>query len=264
MNNYPIAVIDSGSGGLSILEEIMQLLPHESTMYIGDHKFFPYSEKTTAVIKNRIIKIIRFVLEKKAKMIVIACNTATVAGIRYYRTKFPEVPIIGVVPVVKTASLATKTHSFCIVSTEYTAKSTYQKKLIRHFAQNDKVISLASTRLVNLIESPHVCFDEIQNEVRTLLRMIRNEPVDVIVLGCTHFPFIRTIFQQVAGHKISIIDSGPAVARHVKRILFHNSIASTGTSICHEYFTTGDRNSVSVVFSRLLSKNVVVQNAVIS
>ena len=123
MSDDPIGIFDSGSGGLSFWQSITSLLPHESTVYIGDHNYLPYGEKDTEFIQERTISCIRFLLKHHAKLIVIGCNTATVAGIDVYRTAFPDIPIIGVVPVLKTAAELTKKGSIGVLSTPYTAHS---------------------------------------------------------------------------------------------------------------------------------------------
>lgn len=258
MNARPIGIIDSGSGGLSIQQEITKLLLRESTIYIGDHANLPYSEKSTDFIKRRICTLIRFLLEHEAKMIVIACNTATVAGIDWYRKQFPNLPIVGVVPVIKTAAQMTKTHTFCVLSTVYTARSLYQRQLISRFAPHDTVLSLGNTALVKLIESPRPSNVNIRKEVKKLLQKVGTHPIDVVVLGCSHFPFIRSSIKKIIGSRIPLIDSGAAVARHVERILIHNKIASHNRTVFHEYFTTGNPESVSRIFSRLLKSRTVV------
>jgi len=139
MNYIPIGIIDSGSGGLSIWKEITLLLPGESTVYIGDHAHLPYSEKTTEFIRNRVFKLIQYLVTIRAKLVVIACNTATVAGIDWYREQFPDIPIIGVVPVIKTAVEVTKTKHIAVLSTVYTANSSYQQKLISIYASKCRV-----------------------------------------------------------------------------------------------------------------------------
>lgn len=264
MDARPIGIIDSGSGGLSIQQEIIKLLPYESTIYIGDHTNLPYSEKSTGFIKRRLCTLIRFLLEHEVKMIVIACNTATVAGIDLYRNQFPNLPIVGVVPVIKTAAQMTRTHTFCVLSTVYTARSLYQRQLIRRFAPHDTVLSLGNTALVKLIESPRPSSAKIYKEVQKLLRNVGTPPVDVVVLGCSHFPFIRSTIKKIIRRRIPLIDSGAAVARHAERILIHNKIAAHNRTVFHEYFTTGDSKRVSLVFSRLLKNPTVVLHSSIA
>lgn len=264
MNNLPIGIIDSGSGGLSIWKEITALLPNESTLYIGDHAYLPYSEKSTAFIRHRITRLITFLLTKHVKLIVIACNTATVAGIDWYRTQFPTIPIIGVVPVVKTAAAMTKTNEICILSTKYTAMSSYQKKLIKEFASHTSVVSIGSSRLIEYIESTEDTRVKIVKELQTILRPIKMSTVDVLVLGCTHFPFIKKEIQKVIGSAIPLLDSGLAVARHVRRILDTNGLFTNSSRAFHEFYTTGDVKKVSATYQKLLKRAIVVLKASIA
>lgn len=264
MNNFPIGIIDSGSGGLSIWKEITALLPYESILYVGDHAYLPYSEKSTGFIRHRVAKLIQFLIKKHVKLIVIACNTATVAGIDWYRVQFPTVPIIGVVPVVKTAAAMTKTNEMCILSTKYTANSMYQKKLIAQFASHVTVISIASSRLVEYIESRDVMRMKILKELQAILKPIKNSKVDVLVVGCTHFPFIKEEIRQVIGTAITLLDSGPAVARQVKRILENTDLITHSLNASHVFYSTGDLRKVSTMYKKLLNHTVVVLPAPIA
>lgn len=264
MTNFPIGIIDSGSGGLSIWKEIISLLPGESTVYIGDHANLPYSEKSTVYIRRRVKKLISFLLKKHVKLIVIACNTATVAGIDWYRKQFPDIPIIGVVPVVKTAAATTKTNEICILSTTYTKNSTYQKELIRQFASQAKVIAVGSSRLVTYIESTENMGEDIAKELRKVLRPMQGSAVDVLVLGCTHFPFVKEKIRRAIGPSVTLLDSGPAVARQVQRIMEHNNLLAGHKKASHIFYTTGNRKDVSYIYQKLLTRPVVVLTAAIA
>jgi len=257
MDTRPIGIFDSGSGGLSIRKSITELLPHESIIYIGDHKNIPYSTKTTDFIQKRVSELIRFLVLKDMKMLVIACNTATVAGIDYFRSQFPVLPIIGVVPVIKTASERSIRKEFAVLSTELTAKSEYQNKLIQNFASDCTVHSLGNTELVELIESGKRDSPRVRKILEELLTPLK-EHIDVVVLGCTHFPFLRPIIQDVVGKNIAVLDSGEAVARHVKHILNHENILSDKGKPSYQFFTTGDGKKVRNVFSDLIGAPVEV------
>jgi len=264
MNNFPIGVIDSGSGGLSIWKDISVLLPNESIIYIGDHAYLPYSEKTTECIQNRVLKLIQFLLNKRVKLIVIACNTATVAGIDLYRQRFPDIPIVGVVPVIKTAATLTRTNNICVLSTKYTAKSNYQMELIKEFAPKATVFAIGSSRLVEYIESESDRTVSIIKELQEILAPVRRRNIDTIVLGCTHFPFIEKEIKKVMGLPLSFLDSGPAVARQVNRILEHNGLYTRNTSAKYVFYTTGNKKKVSIVYNKLLEQPVVVLMALIA
>jgi glutamate racemase len=264
MNNFPIGIIDSGSGGLSIWKEITALLPNESTLYVGDHAYLPYSEKSTTFIRHRVAKLIQFLLAKHVKLIVVACNTATVAGIDWYRVQFPATPILGVVPVVKTAAAMTRTNEICILSTKYTASSRYQKKLIKEFASHISVVSIGSSRLVEYIESAGDMKEKIRSELQKVLKPLCTSAVDVVVLGCTHFPFIKKEIQNIVGTEVTLLDSGLAVARHVQRILDKNDLFTHNPSVSHVFYSTGDVKKVSATYQKLLKRPAVVLAAAIA
>jgi len=263
MDSRPIGIIDSGSGGLSIIKEIQALLPGESIISIGDHKNLPYGTKSQSFIRDRVVSLIHKLLEYRCKMIVIACNTATVAGIDWYREQFPNVPIVGVVPVIKTAASFTKTHAFCVLSTNYTAKSAYQKRLIHDFAPHDTVTVIGASNLVPLIEASGDQRTALDTELKALFSKQGQASCDVLVLGCTHYPFIKKEIQNVVGKSVRILDSGAAVARQVMRICTKNGILSEQTSGKTRYMTTGDTQNVASVYSRLLGRPTVVERVVI-
>ncbi len=263
MDTRPIGIIDSGSGGLSIWKALISLLPNEVTIYIGDHAQLPYSDKTQKFIRNRVVKLIRELIKQNCKMCVVACNTATVAGIDWYRKQFPSFPIVGVVPVIKTAAALTKTNHIMVLSTLFTAKSAYQKKLIQTFASDKTVFSVGSTRLVSLIESSKNTRKEIDEELKKIRTPHLSYPIDVVVLGCTHYPFVKDQIHQLFGHAVSVIDSGDAVARHVARILTNIGGVNTQHKATHIFFTTGDAAMVSAVVSKLLNQPTVVEHVLI-
>jgi len=262
MNSIPIGIIDSGSGGLSIWKEITRLLPGESTVYIGDHANLPYSDKSTEFIRHRVFKLIQLLITLRVKLIVIACNTATVAGIDWYREQFPDIPIIGVVPVIKTAAEVSKTKHITILSTVYTANSSYQQKLIQTFASTCHVDVLSSSRIVQCIESPKKNTKQIQKELQLLLKT-QNTSIDTLVLGCTHFPFISQEIRLIVGPNVQLLDSGGAVARHVQHILMHNSIQTSDSKGTHIFYTTGNCSTVTKIFKKLLQRAIVVVKAAI-
>ena len=172
-------------------------------------------------------KLIKYLLRKRIKLLVVACNTATVAGIDYFRSQFPKLPIVGVVPVVKTAAEVSKLHRFAILSTTFTAGSAYQKALIDKFAKDMKVYNLGTDELVPLIEAGNIESTKTNEALQKLLPDSLISQIDVLALGCTHFPLIRAEIQKIVGKKIRILDSGGAVCRQVARVLAHNGIENS-------------------------------------
>ena len=255
-----IGILDSGFGGLSIYQSIAQLLPQQSTVYVGDHAYVPYSTKTKRVIQNRIRKIITFLLTQQVSLIVIACNTATVAGIDRYRAWFPGLPIVGVVPVIKTAVEKTITKHILVLSTLFTAASTYQKKLIRQFGDDCTIYNVGCPNLVSLVDKAIVNGPVVRKELTVIMKPYAGKQVDVIALGCTHYPFLKDQIRAIVGDTIAILDSGGAVARQVGRIIDHNHMQTTGLSR-HIFYSTKHWPEASDIASKLLGKHIVVQYA---
>ncbi|MBI5619935.1 glutamate racemase [Candidatus Gottesmanbacteria bacterium] len=256
MKQKLIAVVDSGSGGLSVWQAMVALLPHESMVYVGDHAHLPYSGKTTAYIRRRILSIVRFLAKLQVKLVVIACNTATVAGIDYYRQHVSNIPIIGVVPVVKTAAELSKKRSFAVISTNYTAASRYQHDLIKKYAGDCYVINLGCSNLVRAVESGHVKGASVRRHVEKVLAPLKNSDIDYLALGCTHYPFLSSIIRDVVGSGVQLLDSGAAVARRVQRVLEQTqTLAKTGKPK-YLFLTTGEARNVTRVAQLLLDRKI--------
>lgn len=251
----PIGILDSGLGGLTIWREIRRELPHESTVYIGDHAYMPYGKRLAGEIRNRVKRLIGFLEGKNAKLIVVACNTATVAGIDSYRRWFPGVPIIGVVPVIKTAASMTKTKHVAVLSTPNTAASSYQKHLIKSFADDCTVENIGVPDLVSLIEEGAIG-GRVERLLRQFISPKRMNGVDVIALGCTHYPFIWHKISKIVGKGVSIIDSAGAVARHTRRVLEAETLRWGSNKPYTVFYTTGDGARVSQVATKLMGARV--------
>lgn len=257
MDNRPIGVFDSGIGGLTVWRALVKLLPHESTVYIADQAHIPYGEKSAAFIRGRVEKAIAFFLKKDVKLIVVACNTATIAGIDMYRKKFPAIPIVGTVPVIKTAAEKTKTGKIVLLATHYAAKSRYVKQLIRKFAAQHTVIRVGATELVHLVESGIIDGEVTAYKLSHILSPLKDKHADVLVLGCTHFPFLYEKIRAIVGDNMQIVESGGAIARQVERISIHNEIAASvmQAPLC-EFFTTGDSQQTTFIATALMKESM--------
>ncbi len=249
MNNQPIGILDSGAGGLTIWKEIVKELPKESTIYIADSQNCPYGNKSELEIYRLASRLVQFLIQKNAKLIVVACNTITVSCLDKLREDFPDIPIVGTVPVIKTASESSKAKKIGVLSTKRTAESDYQKNLIQKFASDCKVISVGTEELVPLVEEQRLKGAEAQSILREVLQPFIDAKVDTLVLGCSHFPFLRQEIQRCIGSKIKILDSGEAVARQVKRVLVQNQALASDEKSVHSFITTGDPH----VFSEILA-----------
>lgn len=240
MKDTPIGVLDSGLGGLTVWKEIVALLPNESTVYIADSKNTPYGARHTDEIYHLSKKMIEFLIPKGVKLIVVACNTITVSCLDRLRNDYPDIPIVGTVPVVKTAALVTNNKQIGVLSTTHTAKSQYQKKLISQFANGCVVHTHGTDELVPLIEQGVLSGEKVTQVLKTVLSKFQKERVDTIALGCTHFPFLRAQMQQILGPQVRLLDSGPAISRQVKRVLANNDELAKQTDPDYAFYTTGN------------------------
>jgi glutamate racemase len=214
----PIGVFDSGVGGLTILRELLRELPDERYVYFGDTGNCPYGVRTEEEIQALAIAAADFLLERGAKTIVVACNTASVSALAALRAAFAT-PFVGVVPAVKPAAERTSVKRIGVAATEASAKGGYLQRLIRDHADGVEVLPVGCPRLVTLVEEGALEGPEIEATVRGYIQPLLARGIDTLVLGCTHFPAIRSIFERVAGPGVAVIDSGAAIARQTRRVL---------------------------------------------
>lgn len=211
-SNRPIGVMDSGVGGISVIKHIHSLLPNEDLRYFADSKYAPYGNKTPDEIKSRCFEIADFLIAQDVKALVVACNTATAAAIDDMRAKF-ALPIIGMEPAVKPAAAATKNGIVGVLATVGTLKSAQFAALLETYGRNVEVATQACIGLVECIERGELNTQATRELLHKYLRPLLNEGADTIVLGCTHYPFVRPLIEEIAGKDVAIIDTGAAVAK---------------------------------------------------
>ncbi|MDD2934704.1 MAG: glutamate racemase [Methylotenera sp.] len=222
VKNRPIAVFDSGVGGISVLQHIHALLPFEPLLYVADSKYAPYGNKTPAEIQARCFAIADFLIANGAKAIVVACNTATAAAIDAMRAKYTlpnHMPIIGMEPAVKPAAEASKNGIIGVLATTGTLKSAQFAGLLESYGRNVKVVTQACVGLVECIERGEIAAENTLRLLEQYCQPLLDAGADTIVLGCTHYPFVRALIEQVAGPDVTLIDTGAAVARHLQQRL---------------------------------------------
>ncbi|PIR79782.1 MAG: glutamate racemase [Candidatus Levybacteria bacterium CG10_big_fil_rev_8_21_14_0_10_35_13] len=249
--NTPIGIIDSGVGGLSIASVLIKNLPNESFIYLADSKNCPYGDRTQGEIYKLTKKMVDFLVQNKIKLLVIACNTITVSGIDRLRKDFPKLPIVGIVPVIKTAVKESKNKKIGIFSTQATTKSNYQRELINKFARNCQVINIGSSGLVTLIEN--LIFEDIDRVLKKELQEFKKNNIDVLALGCSHFPLIKKQIQKYLPG-VLILDSSDAVCRQVQRILKNNNLLSNSKIPSYNFYTTGDMKSLEFYIQKLTKR----------
>jgi len=252
MPEHPIGVFDSGVGGLSILQEVRRVLPGEDLMYFADSQYCPYGEKTTAFIKERAVKITEFLLSKAAKLIIVACNTASVSALEDLRAEYPDVRFIGVEPAVKQGVLSTNNHKVGVLATGVTLTGERFYSLVNRYAEGSLVLTQPCHGLVERIESGEIEGKKIEEIVLACTAPLLESGVDVIVLGCTHYPFIRPIVEQIAGPAVKVIDTGAPVAKQTQRVLEKQQLLSAKETSGREcFFTSDDPEKVGPVIARL-------------
>ena len=251
MNNAPIGVFDSGVGGLTILREIQRQLPAESIVYIGDTANCPYGGKSATEIHSLARQIMLQMRDLGAKLVVVACNTISVNCIADLRAEFPEMPIVGTAPAVKTASAVSKSRKIGVLSTVATANSPYQAMLVEQFASDCSVTNVGTNELVPRIERG-AWSTELPDVLPAVLAPFRDAEVDALVLGCTHYPLLREEISEFLGPDVAVVDSGEAIARQVGRVLEANGLQNeSGLPPGYRYLTTADSPALDNVLARL-------------
>jgi glutamate racemase len=258
--NNPIGVMDSGVGGISVLKHIHALLPHENLIYFADSKHAPYGSKTPEEIIARCMEIADFLLQKNVKALVVACNTATAAAIDELRETF-DLPIIGMEPAVKPAAEASKNGVIGVLATVGTLKSAQFAALLESYGRNVKVVTQACVGLVECIERGELDTPETKALIRQYTSPLLAEDADTIVLGCTHYPFVKDSIREIVGEKISLIDTGAAVAKQLKRQLEEKGLLSTSQEKAEVHFwTNSEAENAEQVTEKLWGEVEVLYN----
>ena len=247
----PIGLFDSGVGGLSIMKEVRRLLPGEDLIYVADSQYCPYGEKTPEEIKERSAVITRFLQAQGAKLVVVACNTASAAALEFLRTEF-TFPIIGVEPAVKQAALHSKNKKVGVLATGVTLTGERFASLVERFGGDLRVINQPCPGLVEKVEAGEIDSRETKALLQQYLQPLQAEGVDVVVLGCTHYPFLKTIVRQLVKPGVQVLDTGEPVARQVRRVLAENTLLAPDEQRGKErFYTSGDPALVGPVIEKL-------------
>ena len=255
----PVGVFDSGVGGLSVLREIRKELPLEDLIYVADSAYAPYGERSIAFIEQRAAAIAQFLMTRHAKAIVVACNTATGVAVDMLRSRF-ALPIVAMEPAVKPAASATKSGVVGVLATTQTLSSSRFSRLLAQHSADVEVVLQACPRLVDQVERGELSGDATRALVEEYVRPLLDRGADTIVLGCTHFPFLTEVIQEIAGPEVSVIDPAVAVARELRRRLQADNQLSLDTMPgSEEFWTSGAPDAVQQVISHLLMRPVVVQ-----
>ncbi|MBT8261673.1 MAG: glutamate racemase [Bacteroidia bacterium] len=238
--NNPIGIFDSGVGGTSIWKEIHQLLPNESTIYLADSHHAPYGIRTPAEIVDLSIKNTDRLLEFGAKLVVVACNTATTNAISLLRKKY-DIPFVGIEPAIKPAALHSKTGKIGILATRGTLSSALFSQTSEEFTKDISVVEVVGEGLVPLIENGEFDNPLMEELLRKYTEPMIEANVDYLVLGCSHYPYLIPKLTEILPKQVKIIDSGIAVARQTKFLLEkHNLIRTDISKPSLEFFSNAD------------------------
>jgi glutamate racemase len=215
----PIGIFDSGVGGLSILRAIRAQMPEESIIYFGDQGHIPYGPRPMEQIRDFSEAITNFLLEHGAKIIVVACNTASAAALRYLRGKFPKVQFVGMEPAVKPAAETTQTGMVGVLATQATFQGALYASVVERFANEVELFQNTCDGLVEQIEQGNLNGRKTRKILEDALHPMLEKNIDTVVLGCTHYPFVIPLIQEIVGENVRVIDPAPSVARQARRLL---------------------------------------------
>lgn len=220
MNNNPIGVYDSGFGGLSVWRELHRALPRESLIYLGDGKNCPYGTKSEEQIRELAERAVGDLVERGCKMVVVACNTATAAAIEYLRERFSHLPIVGLEPAVKPACAMTRSKVVGVIATERSLVGRKFLSTLERYGQGVEVLKVVGEGFVEAVEADAEQEPRTEELVRRVVEPIVERGADMIVLGCTHYPFLGDVIRRVVGDReVAVIDSGEAVEKRVESLL---------------------------------------------
>jgi len=256
----PLGVFDSGVGGLSVLKAIHQELPDESTIYLADQQHVPYGRRPLEEVRAYAEAITRYLLEQGVKLIVVACNTASAAALHGLRITFPDVAFVGMEPAVKPAAEYTQTGIVGVLATPATFQGVLYASVVERFASGVTVLQQTCPGLVTQIEAGQLSGVEPRAILERALKPMLEQGIDTVVLGCTHYPFVIPLIEEIVGPVVRVIDPAPAVARQVRRVLTsRNLLNQPKQTAVHRFLTSGQVSQLESSLPVLLGKGAQVK-----
>jgi glutamate racemase len=259
-SNNPIGIFDSGVGGLSVLREVCAQMPNEHLIYFGDQGHVPYGPRSMEQIQGFSEGITKFLLKQNSKIIVVACNTASAAALKYLRAAFRDVQFVGMEPAVKPAAEKTQTGRVGVLATPATFQGALYASVVERFANGVELFQNTCPGLVNQIEKGELNSPATRAILEDALLPMLEKNIDTVVLGCTHYPFVIPLIEQIVGEDVRVIDPAPAVAKQVKRLLEAGGMLNpNGDEGTLRFITSGEVDSVKRLLSTLLGIDSAVE-----
>ena len=253
-----IGIFDSGVGGLSIVRAVRRQLPQSPLIFLADQAHVPYGPRSLDEVRVFSEAITQFLLAQGAKMIVVACNTASAAALHYLRGRYPSIPFVGMEPAVKPAAELTQTGVVGVLATPATFQGQLYASVVERFARGVQILQDTCPGLVSEIESGRLDGAETRRILEKALNPMLQKGIDTVVLGCTHYPFVIPVIQEIVGPRVRVIDPAPAVARQVARLA--QSLSSEEISPT-QFVTTGDPRVLEVLLPQFLQESYSVEQA---
>lgn len=226
----PIAVFDSGVGGISVLRALVREMPNEDYWYFGDSAHAPYGTKTLEEVRALTFSHVEHFIEYGAKAVVVACNTATSAAVRMLRNKYPDFTIVGIEPALKPAVLEKEHPNVVVMATPMTLREEKFHNLMDRYTELAHIIPLPCPGLMEYIEQGITDSAELEQFLKRLFAPFAPERIDSVVLGCTHYPFVSRELQKILGEEVTLYEGGPGTARYTKKCLEEKNLLTR-----HEY-----------------------------
>ncbi len=254
--NNPIGVFDSGVGGLSVLRAMRAQMSAEDVIYFGDQGHVPYGPRPMEQIQGFSEGITRFLLDQGAKLIVVACNTASAAALQYLRKTFPDVPFVGMEPAVKPAAEHTHSGKVGVLATPATFQGALYASVVERFANGVELLQSTCPGLVQQIEQGNLDGEETRRILEDALLPMLEKGIDTVVLGCTHYPFVIPLIQRIVGESVRVIDPAPSVARQAGRLLEAGRTKNPNKGRGRvQFYTSGDADALASLLPTLLGES---------
>src|SRR5512143_3978777 len=253
----PIGIFDSGIGGLTVLRAIHQLMPYEPLLYLADQAHVPYGPRPLEEVRHYSRVITRFLLDQGCRLIVVACNTASAAALKHLRRTFPDIPFVGMEPAVKPAAEHTHSGVVGVLATPATFQGELYASVVERFGQGVRLLQHTCPGLVTQIENGALDSAETRRILEEALLPMLDQGIDTVVLGCTHYPFVIPLIQQITGPGVRVIDPAPAVARQAQRLLATLTTEPTApiSGLPLRFYTSGDPTRFATLLPKLLGEN---------